>query len=267
MKRRYKIILLAVTAIVILVLLKLANDNFRSRTISQVVITIDTQGGPELVTETEIRELISQGYDSLTTRQVGEIDLEWVETMTRTNPYVQEAHAYINMDASLTVDIIQSKPVVRVFNTRGESFLMDNSGGMLPVTSSGSAGLLIAAGKILDRYAPSVQFQHFDSLGWEQARVLPGIHKVFLVAAAIDQDTVLKKLITQIYVDEKNQIELIPVIGNQTIILGDVDDLPKKLKNLRYFYLNGYRQIPFGKYRAFDIRFLNQVVCIKKDEI
>ncbi|HBG70867.1 MAG: hypothetical protein A2W93_08935 [Bacteroidetes bacterium GWF2_43_63] len=264
MKPVYKILILSLVIIAVLVLLKLSKDNFKKQKISQVNIIINTQGGPELVTEEEVRGLISQGYDSLTKRQVGEIDLEWIENITRTNPYVLTADAFINIDASLTVDILQRKPILRVFNQKNESFFIDSEGKMLPLNRGASPGLIVAAGNIQERFLPSQSYQHFDSVTYDQTRVLTTMHKVFLIAAEISKDTFLTRLITQIYVVDNAHYELIPVIGNQNIILGDVDGLRIKLRNLHHFYKKGYSTINFNKYKSFDIRFHNQVVAIKK---
>lgn len=267
MKRSHKIWILAVIAVIILVLLKIASDNFRSRKISQITIDIDAKGGPALVTEEEVMELISQGDDSLTKREVGDVDLEWIENIVRTNPYVGKVDAFINMDASLTVHVEQSVPVVRVFNKKGETWLMDDQGRMLPINRGATPGLLIATGEISDRFAPSVKYPLPDSVGWREARSLPVMQKVYMVANAIHEDSVLNRLISMVYISDSTHIELIPVIGEQIIILGDVDGLSQKLLNLRYFYSVGYHDIDVGKYSAFDIRFENQVVCIKKEEI
>jgi len=264
MKPIYKILILSLVIIVVLVLLKLSNDNFKKQKISQVNITINTQGGPELVTEEEVRELISQGYDSLTKRTVGEIDLEWIENITRTNPYVLTADAYVNIDASLTVDILQCKPILRVFNMKDESFFIDSEGKMLPLNRGASPGLIVAAGNIQERFLPSQKYQYFDSVNFDQTKVLTTMHKLFLIASEISKDTFLTRLITQIYVNDNSHYELIPVIGDQNIILGDVDGLRIKLRNLHHFYKKGYSTINFSKYKSFDIRFHNQVVGIRK---
>lgn len=264
MKPIYKILILSLVIIVVLVLLKLSNDNFKKQKISQVNITINTQSGPELVTEEEVRTLISQGYDSLTKKTVEEIDLVWIENITRTNPYVLTADAFINIDASLTVDILQRKPILRVFNQKNESFFIDAEGKMLPLNRGASPGLIVAAGEIQERFLPSQKYQHFDSVSFDQTKVLSTMHKLYLIASEISKNEFLSRLITQIYVNDNTHYELIPVIGNQNIILGDVDGLKIKLKNLHHFYKKGYNTINFSKYKSFDIRFHNQVVGIKE---
>ncbi|PKP05153.1 MAG: hypothetical protein CVU11_01795 [Bacteroidetes bacterium HGW-Bacteroidetes-6] len=267
MKLKYKILILLGVAICIFMLIRLANSNFRKQKISQVTVSINTQGGPELVTEEEVLFLISQGYDSLTSRTVGEIDLAWIENIAKTNPYVQSVDAFINIDASLTVSITQRKPILRVFNSHNQSFYVDTEGALMPLNQGGSPGLLIASGEIDEKYYPSAKYSYFDSINYNQAQMLSVMNKLYLISMAINSDSLLCKLITQVFVSAKNNFELIPAIGDQNILLGDVDELRTKLKNLSYFYKEGYTITNFSKYKTFDIRFNNQVVCIKKDEI
>lgn len=267
MKLKYKILILLIVAISIIVLIRLANSNFKKQKISQVTVSIDTQGGPELVTEEEVLLLVSQGYDSLTSRTVGEIDLAWVENIAKTNPYVQSVDAFINIDASLTVSIVQRKPILRVFNSHNQTFYIDTEGAMMPLNKDGCPKLLVASGAIDERYYPSTKYSYFDSINYNQAQLLSVLNKLYLISMEIERDTLLSELISQVYVTDKNNFELIPVIGNQNILLGDVDEHRKKLKNLSHFYKEGYSVTNFMKYKTFDIRFTNQVVCTKKEEI
>ncbi len=266
MKPIYKISILLVLIIIVLVLLKISNDNFKQQKISQVNIAINTQGGPELVTEEEIQELISQGYDSITKRAIEEIDLKWIEEIIYTNPYVLNADAYINIDASLTIDILQRKPILRIFNQQNESYFIDTKGKMLPLNQGASPGVLVATGNITEKFMPSQEYQYFDSVNYDQSKILSTTHKLFLIASEISKDEFLLKLITLIYANDNSHFELIPIIGDQNIILGDVDGLKIKLQNLHHFYKNGYTKYNFSLYKSFDIRFHNQVIGIKKTE-
>lgn len=267
MKRSYKILILVVAAIVILVLLKLANDNFNQQQVSKVIIRIDTQNGPGMITEDEMYTLVSQGYNSLTQQKVGDIDLGGIENLARTNPYVLSVDAYINMDASLSIDIKQRKPVVRVFNFKGESYYIDADGQLLPLHEGYATDLVVAAGIIGDPYRPSTKLSYYDSVSYDQCKSLSTLNKVYIIAKAIDGDSLLRKMITQIYAVDNTHFELIPIIGTQNILIGDVDGLETKLRNLHHFYKEGYNNINFEQYKTFDLRFHNQVVCIKKPTI
>ena len=63
----------------------------------------------------------------------------------------------------------------------------------------------------------------------------------------------------------KDDIELIPRVGNQRIILGDADSLEKKMTNLLLFYKKAMPQVGWDTYRTINIKYTNQIVCEKRD--
>jgi len=265
MKRKYKIIILVIAVIAVFVILKLAGNNYNNRKISSVDIDIDTQSGPALIKEDEILQLISKGYDSLTSRMVSEIDLVWIEDAVRKNPFVQNVEVYVDADACLNLRIVQRRPILRVFNAKNQTYFIDSGGGLMQLSKGAFSELMVATGNFNDAFKTGVHFRKIWSVSYQQARRLPTLHKLYLIASAIEKDAFLKKLITQIYVNSNNSFELIPVIGDQNILIGDVDEINIKLDNLRHFYQDGYDEVDFQQYKTFDIRFQNQVVCIKKD--
>jgi len=196
---------------------------------------------------------------------VSEIDLAWIEDAVQKNPFVQSVDVYVDADACLNVRIVQRRPILRVFNAKGQTYFIDSGGGLMQLNKGASPGLIIATGNFEDAFKTGVHFRNIWSVSYEQAKRLPTLHKLFLIASAIEKDAFLKKLITQIYVNSNSDFELIPVIGDQNILFGDVDGVGIKLDNLHHFYQDGYDEVDFQQYKTFDIRFHNQVVCIKKD--
>ena len=70
--------------------------------------------------------------------------------------------------------------------------------------------------------------------------------------------------IVQIYVDEKNNVELIPRVGNHNIILGDASDLENKLEKLMIFYKKGLSKTGWNEYSTINLKYKNQIVCTKR---
>lgn len=267
MKLKYKIYIVAIVVIAIALGLYFANKNFKSKKISQIDVKINTQGGAELITEEDVKAIILKDFDSISNKTVQEVDLEGIENSIEKNIYVQDADAYISLDAALNVYVLQSRPIARVFNSHGESFFINTSGRLMPVGSVATEGLVVASGNITEKYKPETKLLKLDSVSYEECNNVSTLNKIFLIAEAISNDSLLNKIITQIYVNSNKSYELIPIIGSQNILLGDVDELKQKLSNLKIFYKEGYKKFYFEKYKTIDVRFTNQVVCIKKDTI
>lgn len=69
------------------------------------------------------------------------------------------------------------------------------------------------------------------------------------------QDDFLHKFIEQIHVNSDRDIELIPKVGSQYIILGDAQNLDKKFKDIKTIYKDGLPSIGWSKYKAINVKF------------
>jgi len=77
----------------------------------------------------------------------------------------------------------------------------------------------------------------------------------------IQADTFWNSQISEVIVDSMGMFELTPVLGDQRIILGDIDGAKNKLNNLFLFYKNVLNRIGWDKYETLDLRFHDQVVA------
>jgi cell division protein FtsQ len=64
-----------------------------------------------------------------------------------------------------------------------------------------------------------------------------------------------------VYVDK--DLELIPRVGNHTIILGNVSDLQEKFNKLMIFYKEAMPKVGWNKYKTLNLKYKNQIVCKK----
>jgi cell division protein FtsQ len=84
------------------------------------------------------------------------------------------------------------------------------------------------------------------------------------IFAILEQDPFLKAQITAVEFDENDEIMMYPRIGNHKIIVGNVNRLAEKLKNLKMFYQKGLNKVGWGSYSSINLKFDNQVVCTKR---
>jgi len=71
-------------------------------------------------------------------------------------------------------------------------------------------------------------------------------------------------MIEQLYINKKSEFELIPKIGNHTILFGDIKEMKDKFEKLIAFYKQGISKSGWNKYKTINLKFKNQVVCTKK---
>ena len=70
--------------------------------------------------------------------------------------------------------------------------------------------------------------------------------------------------IEQIYVNERHEVELVPRVGKQTILLGSVEDYETKFDNLMLVYKDVFSKTGWTMYDTVSLKFKNQVVCTRR---
>jgi len=84
------------------------------------------------------------------------------------------------------------------------------------------------------------------------------------LAKFVDQSEFWKAQLVQIYVNEDNEIELIPRVGSHRILIGDVENLEEKFNKLMLFYEKGLSKTGWNEYSIINLKFKDQVVCTKR---
>ena len=65
----------------------------------------------------------------------------------------------------------------------------------------------------------------------------------------------------QLYVNEYHDIELVPRVGDQRIILGNADSLERKFEKLLLFYRKIVPKTGINAYESVNLKFAGQIIC------
>jgi cell division protein FtsQ len=187
-------------------------------------------------------------------RVLNKINIQKIEEALQANPFIQEAKVFADMNGIINVQIKQREPVLRILNLTNQDFYIDRNGYKIPPSASFTARVLVANGYILESFNNKV-----DTLKTNLARDL------FQTALFIEKDTLWNHQIEQLYVNQQNEIEMIPRVGDHKIILGDADSLQNKFRNLLIFYKKALPLAGWDTYKTISIKYANQIVCEKKD--
>lgn len=240
-----------------------AEANQYSRACKKVEIRINYGAADVLMTKKDIDSILLQTAGILKGKPLGYINTGSIENAIRKQSYVAKVSVYENIEGTLFVQIRQREPLLRIINRKYESFYLDESGALLPVNPNFSARVLVANGVIDDSYMKNPNYRVnilalSDSVFYDSLMT-----NLYRLTMYITHDKFLKAQIAQIYVNEFNEFELIPRIGNHMILLGKADDLEDKFSRLYAFYRFGLNKIGWNKYNVINIKYKNQVVCSK----
>jgi cell division protein FtsQ len=185
-------------------------------------------------------------------RDLDGINIQSLESRLKANPFVQSAKVYEDMDGVIQVEISQRQPILRIMNQNNQDFYVDEHGLKIPLSENFTAMVLVANGFIDEPFNGTVDTLH--------TQLASDIYKT---ADYIRKDSLWTAQIAEIYVNQQHEIELIPRVGNQRILLGNADSLDNKFHNLLVFYKKALPQAGWGTYKAINIKYANQVIGVK----
>jgi len=217
-------------------------------------VKIYIPGSQYFIDKEEVDNILRIHKHQLVGRNIESINLHNLENRLRANPFIESAMVYADMDGVIRVEISQRQPVLRIMNQFDQNYYIDQHGLKIPLSPNFTAKVLAANGYIDEVFGNKV-----DTLHTDLAR------QVYKTADFINRDSLWSAQIAQIYVDQDHQIELIPRVGNNRIMLGNADSLESKFANLLVFYKKAMPQVGWDRYKTINIKYANQVVGVKSD--
>lgn len=217
-------------------------------------VRIIVLGNESFIEQKDIMSLLVEKYGELSGRTLESIPIHEMEADLRKIPFVFSAIVTIDMDGLLTVQIKQREAVVRVINEKGLDFYIDRQGQKMPVSLKYVPHVPVVNGYISEPYNGAL-----DSIE------SPLVRDIFKTAQFISNDSTWSSQVVQLYVNEQRDIELVPRVGNQQIILGTADSLERKFEKLKLFYSKIVPKTGIGAYKSVNLKFSGQLVCERNE--
>lgn len=234
------------------IILLMSFVSIKKNTVTCTNIKILIPGADNFIEREEVDAILKQSQGVLIGRKLEQINLEQIEQKLKANPYIAFATVFADMNGVIHINVKQRQPILRIINASDQDFYIDRNGLKMPISPNFTASVLVANGRILESFSGKV-----DTLITRLAKDL------YKTAFYIKQDTLWDAQIEQLVVNDKNDIELVPRVGNQRIILGSADSLEVKMRNLRAFYNKAMPKVGWDTYKTINIKYTNQVVCEK----
>lgn len=215
------------------------------------------------ITENDVNTFLTDNGFKIKGETLENINADDIETALYKIPYVEKADAYTTIDGNVEINILQKKPIAKIFNKNNQSFYIDDKGKLMPSSERYTSRLIVANGFINDCYNPFTKLDVKDSTGNDTVIMKTPIYKIFRMVKFINKDNFWKAMIEEIFINNKGEIELFTKIGEQTVIFGDIDNMNEKFDNLLVFYKQTLNKVGWNKYKTINLKYKNQVVCSK----
>lgn len=229
-----------------------------------VVINMDGDRGHEFVDNTDILSLINS-KGKIEGKPIGAINTSLLEKIILSNPFVERVEVYSAIGGKLHIDLVQRNPIVRIVNRNDEQFYIDETGTFMPVSDRYTPPALVANGYIFNTYSEMKVGYKFTTGDTTATQIPRMIDQVYALAKFIEADTFWSANTEQIYVNEHQELELVPRFGDHTVLVGDTSLLTDKFNRLMVFYRDGLNKTGWNNYNLINLKFKGQVVCTKKN--
>ncbi len=216
-------------------------------------IEVEPVQGVYFLTKKDIETKIFSQHESLVGSPIESIDLAAIERSVQELAHVKKVKVYAGIAGDLFVKISQRNPVVRFLYPDGTGFYIDDKGEMLPLSKNYTARVLVVNGNLKRSW---LKLKSLESA--------PLLTSIYNLALEIRKDAFLNAQLQQLYVNENQEFEFVPRVGNHIIEFGDDSQKERKLENLKIFYLEGLAYKGWNRYSKVSLKFKDQVVCTKK---
>lgn len=258
MKRILNIVLTVLLSAGIVFLFVFANTKQNDVLCESFEINIHYNDAPELITKRTIRHQVTESGIRVKGQPVTSIPVMKLQKVLSRNPYVKRATISVAVNGIVTANILQRDPLVRVVDKDYNQCMLDHDGVVMPVNPEFPVRLVVANGNI-----ESVRLISAISQKKANKSLPKDLSQVFRIASMLEKDSLTAAMIEQIYINDRKEIEMIPKIGDHTIVVGDTLMLGDKMRNLRLFYKEGMKTFAWNNYKEINLKYKNQIVCSK----
>lgn len=243
------VMFLLAVGVIILSAVGRKKDSFSEDVEVEVVPLAD---GAKLITEKDVKNALAKAFgNTLEGTQLRHLEVERVERTLEQDPFVLDANAFVDAQAVLHVRIQQREPLLRVLDNSGGNYYLDRNGARMPASKNYAARVIVATGNI-QPYTPDFQEKKKHKL-----------KDLFALTNRLLADDFLANFIQQIHVNSAGDILMVPLVGDQKIVLGTMNHLESKLRRLKIFYQEGMPYVGWQKYESINLKYNGQIVCKK----
>lgn len=200
------------------------------------------------INKNEILKKVRAADAKILNKTLDKINSDVIEKEVEKLQAIRKAEVYklIKKDTSsfrgvLVVKVKHREPVVRIISDNG-SYFLDKDGSRIPVSSSYTANVLVVTGSLTEKYA---------------------VEEMLPFVEYIRDNDFWNAQIEQIHVEKDGDVLLSPLVGEQIIELGSLDDYEGKLRRMKAFYEQVLVKNNWNKYKTISLKYNNQVIAKK----
>lgn len=188
-------------------------------------------------------------------------DITSIENYLDQMPEIKNAEVFVYVSGNWFIDIELREPIARIFNTDNSSCYIDKDGFLMPLSDSYTARVITINGNV---YETNMGKNVDEIMNNDSLKTIEILDDLYAISQYVCSDEFFSAQITQVYVNQFNEFELIPRVGDQRIMFGNGDNIVGKFKKLEYFYSEGISRAGWENYDTINIMYKSKVYCSKR---
>jgi cell division protein FtsQ len=213
-------------------------------------ITIKGAQNNFFIDQKDVEQLLMKAANGKIKGQaVSSFRLHELESMLEKNTWISEAEMYFDNQDVLHITITEKEPVARLFTVAGNTFYIDSAARKMPLSDKLSARVPVFTG-----------FPEKKVLTAKDSVLLDNVR---MAANYIISHPFWMSQVAQVDITPQGTFEMIPVVGNHIVRLGNGENMDKKLNRLMVFYKQVLSKAGFDAYKVIDVQYAGQVVVSK----
>jgi cell division protein FtsQ len=224
-----------------------------------IQINIKDSSDYHFVTEKQLLNLVYGNSGRILGRPVKDVSVYGIESRINVLRELKVAEVYITIDGTIHVYVDQRNPVMRVMPDNGGDYFIDEEGVVVRRRNLYTPRLHIVGGNV------NISSAMLEGVSVLDTSIKKSILKdIFPLVSFINDNNFWSAQIDQIFVDDNDEIDLIPRVGNQLVHLGTTENFKGKLRNLEAFYDKVLPEVGWNKYSLINLEYKDQIVCKKR---
>ncbi|MDH6359201.1 cell division protein FtsQ [Parabacteroides sp. PF5-9] len=191
------------------------------------------------VTENDLLAILKRANLNPIDQKMRTINTDKIEAELLKNEMIAGIEVFKTPSGKIKLEVTQKIPILRIISTKG-NYYIDNLGRTMPTSLRYAAHVPVASGHIEKEYA---------------------VNELYKFALFLQKNEFWDNQIEQIYINSKNEVELIPKVGNHRILMGTLQDYEEKLDHLTLFYKQVIPKKGWDKYNTINLKYSGQIVC------
>lgn len=242
-----------------LLMLGFASKKRENIVCTKLSITVDS--AHKFANQESIEKMLLANNIKIDSCIIDNLNFDQIEKLLESDPYIKKAEVYSKFDGELNIYIKQRNPVMRIITTDNNSYYIDDQYNKMPVCMYYSANVVVVSGEISEDFITKGFTPEVIN---KKECTDVNLHTIYEFVNFINQNPLWKSQFEQIYINEDNEIELVPRVGNHVIILGNLKDYKYKLWKLEALYKNRTSVKDWNIYSTINLKYSDQIICKKR---